>query len=91
VDKEQIRAELTREPFVSLRLHLWNGKTFDVPFREVAHMLGYGVLALKGLKQGTHQAKVTIGLCSTKLFVLSSALRERRDGVGIRPLECNAR
>jgi len=55
--KEEIAAELTREPFVPLRIHLKNGKKFDVPFKDVAHMLGYGVLVLIGLKEGTHQAK----------------------------------
>jgi hypothetical protein len=55
--KEDVRAEITREPFVPLRLHLRNGKTFDVPFRDVAHMLGCGVLVFIGLKEGTHQAK----------------------------------
>lgn len=55
--KEEVRAELTREPFVPLRLHLRSGKTFDVPFRDVAHMLGYGVLIFIGLKEGTHRAK----------------------------------
>ena len=55
--KEEVRAELTREPFVPLRLHLKNGAKFDVPFRDVAHMLGYGVLVFIGLKEGTHQAK----------------------------------
>jgi hypothetical protein len=55
--KEEVRAELNREPFVPLRLYLTNGKTFDVPFRDVAHLLGYGVLVLIGLKKGTHLAK----------------------------------
>jgi hypothetical protein len=54
---EEVRQELTREPFIPLRFHLRNGKKFDVPFRDVAHLLGYGVLIFIGLKQGTHQAK----------------------------------
>ena len=57
MQKEEVRAELTREPFVPLRLHLKDGKTFDIPFRDVAHVLGYGVLVFIGLKEGTHQAK----------------------------------
>jgi hypothetical protein len=55
--KEAVKMELAREPFVPLRLHLTNGKTFDVPFREVAHIVAYGVLVLIGLKKGTHQAR----------------------------------
>ena len=57
MQKEEVRAELTRDPFVPLRLHFKDGKTFDIPFRDVAHMLGYGVLVFIGLKEGTHQAK----------------------------------
>jgi len=57
VTKEAVEQELTREPFVPLRLHLTNGKAFDVPFREVAHLVAHGVLVLIGLKKGTHQAK----------------------------------
>jgi hypothetical protein len=57
MNKDEVRAELKREPFIPLRLHLKNGKTFDIPFREVAHLLGYGVLVFIGLKQGTRQAK----------------------------------
>ncbi len=55
--KEEIRAELTREPFVPLRLHLSDGRKFDVPFRDVAHIIASGVLVFIGLKEGTHQAK----------------------------------
>lgn len=55
--KKEVQTELRREPFVPLRIHLKNGKHYDVPFREVAHMLGYGVLILIGLKQGSVQAQ----------------------------------
>jgi hypothetical protein len=54
--KEDVRIALTREPFEPVRLHLTGGRKYDVPFREVAHLLGYGVLVLIGLKEGTHQA-----------------------------------
>jgi len=57
VQKEEIKAELTREPFVPFRLHLSDGRTFDVPFREVAHMTPSGVLVFIGLKEGTHRAE----------------------------------
>jgi hypothetical protein len=53
---EDVRAELTRSPFVPFRFHLKDGRTFDVPHRDVAHTLPYGVLVLLGLKEGTHQA-----------------------------------
>lgn len=55
--KEDVRAELARDPFVPLRFHLKGNKTFDVPFRDVAHMLHRGVLVFIGLKEGTRQAK----------------------------------
>ena len=55
--KEEVKAELKREPFVPLRFHLKDGKRFDVPFREVARVLEYGVLVFIGLKEGTYQAK----------------------------------
>jgi hypothetical protein len=57
MDPNSINAELVRDPFVPLRVYLANGKSFDIPFREVAHLLGESLLILKGLKQGTHQAK----------------------------------
>jgi len=57
MEKELVRAELKREPFVPLRIRLTDGRKFDVPFRDVAHMLGYGVLVFIGMKEGTRQAK----------------------------------
>jgi hypothetical protein len=55
--KEEVKAELGREPFVPLRLHLRNGDKFDIPFRDIAHVLRSGLLVLIGLKRGTRQAK----------------------------------
>jgi hypothetical protein len=57
MEKEDVRVQLRRDPFVPLRVHLAGGKSFDVPFPEVAHLLGHGVLVLKGVKRGTHQAQ----------------------------------
>ena len=57
MQKEQVRNELNREPFVPLRLYLTDGRKFDVPFRDVAHMLSYGLLVFIGMKEGTRQAK----------------------------------
>jgi hypothetical protein len=57
MSKDEIKAELLRDPFVPLRMHLRNGKRISVPFREVAHILKDDILVLKGLKRGTHQAK----------------------------------
>ena len=54
--RDQIEAELAREPFVPLRLHLRGGKTFDIPFRDVARVLPFGLLVFVGLKRGTRQA-----------------------------------
>ena len=57
MQKEAVVAELDREPFVPLRLHLTKGRKYDVPERRAAHMLGYGLLVLIGLKPGSVQAK----------------------------------
>lgn len=57
MERDDVRMQLTRDPFVPLRIYLAGGKSFDVPFPEVAHLLGHGLLVLKGLKRGTHQAK----------------------------------
>jgi hypothetical protein len=73
--KEEIEAELGREPFVPLRLHLRNGKTFDIPFREVGHLLRSSLVVFIGLKEGTHQAK------GHTEYVFEDILRiERRPG-----------
>ena len=55
--KELVRAELARDPFVPLRLYLRNGATFDIPFRDVARILSFGLLVFIGLKRGTRQAQ----------------------------------
>ena len=55
--EEAIRAAIDREPFVPFRLHLKSGKTLDVPFRSVAHIVVYGLLVFIGLKEGTQSAK----------------------------------
>jgi hypothetical protein len=55
--KADVESILARDPFVPVRLHLSNGKTFDVPFRDVARVLSYAVLVFIGLKERTRQAK----------------------------------
>jgi hypothetical protein len=56
--EQEVLAELKNDPFIPLRVHLANGKTLDVPFREVAQPLkNNGLVVLIGLKRGTHQAK----------------------------------
>ena len=57
MEKEQVKSILEREPFTPFRIHLANGKRYDVSHREVARFLGYGVLVFIGLKEGTRQAK----------------------------------
>jgi len=54
---DEIEAELRRDPFVPLRLHLENGKTFDIPHPDAARVLQYGVLVFIGMKAGTRQAQ----------------------------------
>ena len=57
LDKELFRTELNREPFIPLRLRLWDGRNVDIPYRKVAHMVAGGILVFKGLKEGSSQAK----------------------------------
>jgi hypothetical protein len=58
MSRDQVEAELARDPFVPLRIHLSNGKKIKVPFREVAVVMGprYMVVFI-GAKRGTHLAK----------------------------------
>jgi hypothetical protein len=48
MEKEAVRRELTRDPFIPIRLHLTDGRTFDVPVPGVAHMMAYGLLVMIG-------------------------------------------
>lgn len=57
MNRPELQQLLSRQPFVPFRIHLKNGKVFDVPFAEVAQALSHQVLILIGLKQGTRQAK----------------------------------
>jgi hypothetical protein len=75
--KEQVAAELDRRPFIPLCIFPKNGKRYDIPFRQVAHLVGYGVLILIGLKEGTHQAKSYDRFCFEDIDRI--VLRPRRD------------
>ncbi|MBC7783152.1 MAG: hypothetical protein H7144_04870 [Burkholderiales bacterium] len=55
--KKDVKALITREPFVPYRIYLQDGRLFDVPFREVAHFLSFGVLVFIGMKQGSRRAE----------------------------------
>jgi hypothetical protein len=57
MSKEQIKAELAREPFVPLRFFLKNGKKLHVPVREAALLMKYDMLVVIGAEPETHQAK----------------------------------
>ena len=54
MDREAVRAELDREPFVPLRLYLTKNRTFDVPIKKAAHMVYGGVLVFKGVNELKH-------------------------------------
>jgi len=54
---EDVKTELLREPFVPFRVHLTNGKKYDVAFREAGRLMSYGFLVFIGMKEGTHSAK----------------------------------
>jgi hypothetical protein len=57
MQKEEVQSVIAHEPFEPYRIHLQNGKHYDVLHRDVARYLGYGVLVFIGLKEGTHSAK----------------------------------
>jgi hypothetical protein len=57
MSKDEIKAELARDPFIPLRLHLKNGKRVSVPFPEVAHLMNRDMLVVQGAKPGTRRAK----------------------------------
>lgn len=53
---EDVRAELEKEPFVPLRLHLVSGKVIDVPFAGAAWLLQNAVLVFRKAKPGSVKA-----------------------------------
>jgi len=55
--KQEVKDVLAQKPFVPLRIHLKDGRSFDVPFLDVVRLLSYGVLVFIGLKEGTRQAR----------------------------------
>src|SRR5437762_119907 len=55
--EQDVDVDLMREPFVPLRLHLKDGKRFDLPYPEMFRLLTYGILVFIGHKRGTHQSK----------------------------------
>jgi hypothetical protein len=56
VTADDVAAALERTPFVPFRLHLKDGRRFDISHRDVGHVLSYGVLVLLGLKEGSPKA-----------------------------------
>jgi len=57
MDKEAVRSELTREPFIPFRLHLTDGRTFDVRDPKIAHIMAYGLLIMIGADVKARTAK----------------------------------
>jgi hypothetical protein len=49
---KEMEAELTREPFVPLRLHLVSGKSVEVPRAGVAWLMQNAVLVFQNAKVG---------------------------------------
>jgi hypothetical protein len=54
---EDLRAELEREPFVPLRLHLVSGKSVRVASSSAAFLLQNALMLIRGKKPG----KATVG------------------------------
>lgn len=54
---KDLQAELTKDPFVPLRLHLVSGKTIDVPSAGIAWMMQNTVLIFQDATPSRMQAK----------------------------------
>lgn len=58
MNREELEAEIHREPFVPLRLHLRDRRKFDVPFNHVIVFRSRDFILFKGVKkEGSHVAK----------------------------------
>lgn len=55
--EEELLAELDREPFRALRLHLVSGKVLDVLAPNIAHSLTNSLLVLRNPTLGTSKAE----------------------------------
>lgn len=55
--RQDVEAELSRNPFVPLRLHVTKSRKYEITERRAAHVLGSSLLVLIGLKPGTAKAK----------------------------------
>jgi hypothetical protein len=55
--KDEIKAELSRDPFIPLVLHLKNGKKIKVPFPQAAHVMKYDMLVVISPNLETRRAK----------------------------------
>jgi hypothetical protein len=51
MDRKELEAELHRDPFIPLRLHLVDGRKFDVPFHHVVVFGAHDFVLLKGVKR----------------------------------------
>jgi hypothetical protein len=57
MSRDEIETAMQCDPFVPLRLHLVDGRSFDVPFRHVLIFHGPGLILFKGVrKEGSHVA-----------------------------------
>ena len=79
--KQEVNELLSLEPFVPLRIHLKDRRTFDVPFRDTA--FGCSVTAFSYslvCERGLGKPKVTIDFLSTRSPELSGGHRRDVDG-----------
>ena len=53
---KDLEAELLKDPFVPLRLHLVSGKTIDIPRQGVAWMMQNAVLVFQNAQPGRTRA-----------------------------------
>ncbi|HEY2586401.1 MAG TPA: hypothetical protein VGI81_11610 [Tepidisphaeraceae bacterium] len=58
MNREELEAQMQRQPFVPLRLHLRDHRKFDVPFNHVIVFRSRDFILFKGVKkEGSRVAK----------------------------------
>jgi hypothetical protein len=67
MDRETIRAAVTREPFIPFRVHASDGRKFDVAFRDMVRALSAGLVVFIGMKEGSRQAQSFTELAYTNI------------------------
>ena len=55
--RADVLAALRREPYVPARVHMADGRHYDLPFREASHAISDSLIVFIGMRPGTRQAE----------------------------------